>query len=316
MALPKKSATARKVSSGSSEAEFAGVRLTHPDKVLYPEGGITKFDLATYYSEVAEWMLPHVVDRPLAIVRCPEGSTKACFFQKHPAENVSEHLPQVNVSQQGAPDYNMMIGDLSGVISLVQIGVLEIHVWGSKAKTLEKPDRLIFDLDPDPGVAWSDVIKAARNVRATLEELELESFLKTTGGKGLHIVVPIQPKTEWDEANAFCRAVADFMVRLSPDRFIAKASKAARKGKIFIDYLRNGRGATAVAAFSTRNRPGATVSAPIAWDELTPSLHSDQFNIQNLPARLAKLKKDPWADIAKTKQSIHTSMLNRLLAAK
>ncbi len=145
-----------------------------------------------------------------------------------------------------------------------------------------------------------------------LEELGLASFLKTTGGKGLHLVVPVQPRAEWDEAKAFCRAVADFMVRAAPDRFVATMSKAARKGKIFIDYLRNGRGATAVAPYSTRDKPGATVSAPIAWEELTPSLHSDHFTIENLPARLARLKKDPWADIAKTKQSITAAMIKKL----
>ena len=202
-ALPRKPA-AGKGAGGPSDAEVADVRLTHPDKVLYPDRGITKHDLATYYSEVAEWMLPHVAHRPLAVVRCPEGSTKACFFQKHPGEKLSEHLLRVNISQQAAPEYNLMIEDLSGLISLVQIGVLEIHVWGSRAKTLEKPDRLIFDLDPDPQVVWSDVISAAKSVRAVLQEFELDSFLKTTGGTGLHIVVPIQPRTGWDEAKAFC----------------------------------------------------------------------------------------------------------------
>ena len=194
------------------------------------------------------------------------------------------------------------------------MGVLEIHVWGSRAEQLEKPDRLIFDLDPDPSVDWHEVIIAAREVRHLLEELGLVSFLKTTGGKGLHLVVPVQPRTEWDEAKAFCRAVADFMVLAAPDRFIATMSKAARKGKIFIDYLRNARGSTAVAPYSSRARPGATVSAPIAWDELTANLHSDHFTIENLPDRLSRLKKDPWADMAKTKQSITAAMMKRLAA--
>ena len=194
------------------------------------------------------------------------------------------------------------------------MGVLEIHVWGSRAKHLEKPDRLIFDLDPDPTVDWPAVVSAARQVRFLLEELGLTSFLKTTGGNGLHLVVPVQPRTEWEDAKAFCRAVADFMVRTAPDRFIATMSKAARKGKIFIDYLRNGRGATAVAPFSTRNRPGATVSVPIAWEELTASLRSDHFTIENLPARLSKLKKDPWAELPKTRQSITAAMVKHLAA--
>jgi bifunctional non-homologous end joining protein LigD len=298
--------------AAAGNEEFAGVRLSHPDKVLYPDRELTKQDLAEYYARVADWMLPHVVDRPLAIVRCPAGSGKPCFFQKHPGDGALDHLRQVNIAQAGAPEFNLAIDDLSGLISLVQMGVLEIHVWGSRTQHLEKPDRLIFDLDPDPAVDWPQVASAARAVRALLQELGLTAFLKTTGGKGLHIVVPVQPRTEWTEAKAFCRAVADFMVRAAPDRFIATMSKAARKGKIFIDYLRNGRGATAIAPYSTRARPGATVSTPIAWEELKSSLHSDHFTIENLPARLSKLKKDPWLDLAKTKQSITAAMLKRL----
>ena len=194
-------------------AVYAGVPLSHPDKVLYAGQGITKRDLAEFYIKVADWMLPHVIDRPLAIVRCPAGSGKPCFFQKHPSDGASNHLRQVNISEHGAPEYHLAIDDVSGLIALVQMGVLEIHVWGSRVKELEKPDRLIFDLDPDPSVAWPEVIKAARQVRLLLEELGLTCFLKTTGGKGLHLVVPVQPRTEWEEAKAFCRAVADFMVR-------------------------------------------------------------------------------------------------------
>jgi bifunctional non-homologous end joining protein LigD len=291
--------------------EWAGVHLTHPDKVLFPDQGITKGDLADYYTAVADWILPHVVGRPLAVVRCPAGSGKPCFFQKHPGEGSSEHLHPINVAESGTAEDNIAIDDLSGLIALVQMGVLEIHVWGSRVKQLEKPDRLVFDLDPDPSVDWPDVVSAARAVRLALEEVGLVSFLKTTGGKGLHVVVPVQPKTEWPEAKAFCRAVADFLVRTAPDRFVATMSKAKRKGKIFIDYLRNGRGAVAVAAYSTRAKPGATVSAPISWDELTPGLHSDHFTIENIPARLARLKKDPWGDLAKTTQSIAASMTKR-----
>ncbi len=297
---------------GAADNEWAGVRLSHPDKVLFPEHELTKRDLANYYAQVADWMLPHVVDRPLAIVRCPAGSGKPCFFQKHPGEAASNVLRQVNIAEKGKPEYHLAIDDLAGLISLVQMGVLEIHVWGSRTGNLERPDRLIFDLDPDPAVEWPQVIDAARAVRGLLEELGLTSFLKTTGGKGLHLVVPVQARTEWDEAKAFCRAVADCMVQAAPDLFIASSSKAARKGKIFIDYLRNGRGATAVAPYSTRAKPGATVSTPIAWEELTASLHSDHFTIENIPDRLGKLKNDPWADLAKTKQSITVAMRKRL----
>jgi bifunctional non-homologous end joining protein LigD len=221
-------------------------------------------------------------------------------------------LHPVDISQEGKPEYNVAIDDLAGLIALVQMGVLEIHTWGSRARQLERPDRLIFDLDPDPSVQWPQVVVAAREVRLVLEELGLTSFLKTTGGKGLHVVVPIQPRVGWDDAKAFCHAIADLMTRAAPDRYIATMSKAARKGKIFIDYLRNGRGATAIAPYSTRAREMATVSAPISWEELSPKLRSDQFTIENLPARLRKLKKDPWADFASTRQSITAAMRKRL----
>jgi bifunctional non-homologous end joining protein LigD len=295
-----------------ADFELSGVHLSHPDKILFPDHGLTKRDLANYYTQVADWMLPHVVDRPLAIVRCPAGSGKPCFFQKHPGEGASNQLRQVNISAAGKPEYHVAIDDVAGLISLVQMGVLEIHVWGSRAEQLEKPDRLIFDLDPDPAVDWPQVVNAARAVRGLLEELGLTSFLKTTGGKGLHLVVPVVPRLDWSEAKSFCRAVADLMVQAAPDQFIATMSKAARKGKIFIDYLRNGRGATSVAPYSTRAKPGATVSAPISWEELSARLHSDHFTIENLPLRLSKLKKDPWANMAKTKQSITAAMLKRL----
>ncbi len=254
----RETAVAKKPGKLSSDvAEISGVRISHPDRVLYPEQGITKLDLATYYERVATWMMPHVANRPLALVRCPGGRGSPCFFQKHPSEGPAEHLSQVDISEAGPPEYHVAIKDPAGLIALVQMGVLEIHVWGSQARRLEKPDRLIFDLDPDPAVAWPQVVTAAREVRLVLQELGLVSFLKTTGGKGLHLVVPVTPRLEWDEAKDFCRSVANFIVRAAPDRYIATMSKAARKGKIFIDYLRNGRGATAIAPYSTRARPGA-----------------------------------------------------------
>jgi len=309
----KAAATSVKKNSENGPIVVEGVTLSHPDKILYPEQGITKLDLAHYYETVAEWMLPHVMNRPLALVRCPGGRGKPCFFQKHPSEGGPKFLKEVDVSETSKPEYNLAIKNTAGLIELVQMGVLEIHVWGSEARTIERPNRLIFDLDPDPSVDWTDVIQAAREVRTVIEELGLKTFLKTTGGKGLHIVVPIQPKTDWEEAKPFCKAIADFMARVGPERYIATMSKAARKGKIFVDYLRNGRGATAVAAYSTRSRPGAPVSVPISWEELTPKIRPDTFNINNLPERLKKLRKDPWEGIESTKQSITKSMLNRLM---
>lgn len=295
-----------------SSAIVAGVQLSNPQKLLYPKDGITKLDLAHYYEQVAPWMLPHVENRLLSLVRCPAGSGKPCFFQKHPAEGSLEALRHYDVEESDGEDTYVAVKDLAGLVSLVQLGVLEIHVWGSLADRYEKPDRLIFDLDPDPAVEWANVVAAAKEVRLLLESLELTTFIKTTGGKGLHIVVPIQRRTTWEDAKAFCRAVADFLVAHAPDRYIAKMSKAARKGKIFVDYLRNDQGATAIAPYSTRNRPGAPVSVPITWDELSPRLKSNHFNVKNLSSRLAKLKNDPWAEMSKTRQSITAAMLKML----
>lgn len=307
-----KAAKAGTVNGNGASAMFGHVRISHPDKVLYSEEGITKSDLANYYAAVADWMLPHVIDRPLAVVRCPGGSRGPCFFQKHPGEGSSEYLRLVDISKTNEPEYHVAIDDEDGLMALVQMGVLEIHVWGSTTKHLEKPDRLIFDLDPGPGVEWPDVMTAAKEVRDVLEDLELASFVKTTGGKGLHIVVPVQARVEWDDAKAFCRAVANAIVKAAPERYIATMSKAARHGKIFIDYLRNGRGATSVAPYSTRSRPGATVSVPLSWDELNAKLHPGQFTIERVPARLERLKTDPWSGIGKTRQSISAAVLKKL----
>jgi bifunctional non-homologous end joining protein LigD len=221
-------------------------------------------------------------------------------------------LRRFDVQVKNEVEQHLALYDVAGLVSLVQMGVLEIHIWGSQADLYEKPDRLIFDLDPDPLVEWPAVVTAAKEVRLLLEELELVSFIKTTGGKGLHVVVPIHRRTIWENAKAFCRSVAEFMVAAAPDRYVAKMSKAARKRKIYVDYLRNDLGATAIAPYSTRNRNGAPVSVPITWDELSSHVTSNHFNIHNLQARLAKLKKDPWAEISKTKQSITASMLTKL----
>ena len=302
----------RSASSADANTTIAGIKLSHPDKLLYPDDGVTKVDLCHYYEEVATWMLPHVENRLLSLVRCPSGSGGKCFFQKHPGDGTSDVFKRFKVKESTKVEEHLALYNLSGLIALAQMGVLEIHIWGSQADKYEKPDRLVFDLDPDPSVSWPEVVTAAKEMRLLFEELELQPFLKTTGSKGLHIVVPIQRRITWADAKTFCRAVADFMVAAAPDRYIAKMSKVARKNKIFVDYLRNDEGATAIAPYSTRNRPGATVSVPISWDELTGRLKSDHFHIYNVPTRLAKIKKDPWRDIRTTKQSITALMLKRL----
>ena len=192
------------------------MHLSHPDKILYPDDNITKLDLAHYYEQVADWMLPHVENRLLSLVRCPGGSGQKCFYQKHPGNGTSDDLRRFDVKEKNKVEQHLALYDLPGLVSLVQMGVLEIHIWGSQADQYEKPDRLIFDLDPDPAVDWPEVVTAAKEVRLLLEELGLVSFIKTTGGKGLHVVVPVQRRTNWDDAKAFCRAVADFMVAAAP----------------------------------------------------------------------------------------------------
>jgi bifunctional non-homologous end joining protein LigD len=205
-----------------------------------------------------------------------------------------------------------LIEDLAGLVSLVQMGVLEFHPWAARKDNLERPDFLVFDLDPGQGVAWKDVVAGAKAMRDKLSELGLESFLRTTGGKGLHVVVPIARRTTWDDAKAFAKAVADAIVRDDPRRYIATMSKAKRRGKIFVDYLRNQRGATAIASYSTRARAGATIATPLAWSELTARLDPRKFTVKSVPARLAARKADPWADFAVQKQSISTKMMAAL----
>lgn len=296
--------TASDVNYDARMQEFAGVRLTSPEKVLYPEGRITKLDLAEYYQAIAPWMLPHIVNRPLVLVRCPEGRSKACFYQKHPPPGTPETLRQIPVREKTKLKPYLVVDDLAGLISLAQIGALEIHAWGSRADKIERPDRLVFDLDPDPEVEWSQVVASARQVRQFLEDLGLVSFVKTTGGKGLHLVVPIARRHDWDEAKSFCKLVAETIVRASPGHYTSNMSKAARTGKIFIDYLRNGRGATAVLPYSTRARPFAPVSTPLSWEELTAKTRSNRYTVSNLRQRLQTLKRDPWAEIDAVRQGL------------
>jgi bifunctional non-homologous end joining protein LigD len=275
--------------------------LTHPDRVLWEGEGITKLGLAEFYTEIADWILPQIVNRPLSLLRCPGGSQKECFFQKHAWAGLDEDLIQrVRVGDDDA----VAIQNLSGLLALVQAGVLEIHPWGSTLKNPEKPDRLVFDLDPGDGVSWDAVVQGALDVRDYLQDLNLESFVKTSGGKGLHVVVPLRPKASWDEAKAFAADVAAAMAKASPALYTDTMAKRARTGRIFIDYLRNGRGATAVAAYSTRARAGAPVSTPVAWEELPTIRSGNQYRFGNLAARLSHLRDDPWADFGNVDQVV------------
>jgi bifunctional non-homologous end joining protein LigD len=290
----------------------AGVRLTHPDRVLYPPQGITKRDLARLYETIADWILPHVRGRPLTLVRCPEGAEKDCFYMKHSGVWAPEALRRVKIQEKTKVGEYLVADDLQGLVSLVQMGILEIHTWNALADTVERPDRVVFDLDPDPSVGWDRVVAGAQALRGRLADLGLESFVKTTGGKGLHVVVPLRPASTWDESFAFSRALSEEMERAEPRAYTTSMPKAQRRGRILIDYLRNNRGNTSIAAYSTRARPGAPVSAPVTWEELARGVKPDQFHAGNIRQRLQSLKADPWKKYGTVRQRI-TAAIRRTL---
>jgi bifunctional non-homologous end joining protein LigD len=290
------------------------VSFTNLDKVLYPEQGLTKAALIAYYAVVADWILPHVADRPLTLVRCPNGPHQQCFFQKHKNETMIDAIrPLPLVEEDGEERIYMAIDDLDGLLAVVQLGSLELHTWGSHTATVDSPDLLVFDLDPDEGLPWDRVVEAAFDLRAWLEDIGLASWPKTTGGKGLHVCVPVAPRLDWDTAKAFTKAVADTLQGAAPARFTTNMSKAKRKGKIFVDYLRNGRGATFIAPYSTRRHAQAPVATPVTWDELEAGIDPASFTVQTIPARLDALSEDPWAGLLASRQSITAAMRRRVL---
>jgi bifunctional non-homologous end joining protein LigD len=284
----------------SGSVTVAGVTLTKPDRVYWEDAGVTKRMLAEYYARVWDLMAPHATGRVLALLRCPEGAARECFFQKHASAGIDTTRLRL-VPDDG--DKSIAIDGLGGLIALVQAGALEIHLRGSSIDHLEEADRLVFDLDPGPGVGWRAVIAAAREVRERLRDHELESFVKTTGGNGLHVVLPIHP-APWDAAKDFCRRLAEAMSADSPDRYTATIRKTARQNRIFVDYLRNSREATAIAPYSTRARPGATVATPLSWEQLGAQQAPNAFNVQNLIRRLSRLRHDPWAAMARLRQRL------------
>jgi bifunctional non-homologous end joining protein LigD len=286
------------------EIEIAGVRLTSPDKVLYPEQGITKRDLAEYYLAIADHILPHVAKRPITLVRCPTGRQKKCFYQRHAGSGVPPELGEVEISGFEESGAYLYIKDVKGLIALVQMGVLEMHPWGVRIDKPERPERMIFDLDPGEGLGFAEVMAAAEHVRGALGERGLVSFVKTTGGKGLHVVAPLERRHEWRDVKAFARGLAEDIAAGASQRYLTRVSKAERRGRIFIDYLRNDATSTAVAPYSTRARAGAPVAMPVAWDDLSPSLDPAAFNIRTVPAHVGKRRTDPWAEIGKVRQRL------------
>jgi bifunctional non-homologous end joining protein LigD len=295
-----KKAKAKPAGAGrAAEVRLHGsFHLTHPDRVYWVDVGVTKEDLAEYYLSVWYWMAPHVVGRPLALVRCPGGTKGECFFQKHVASAIKESPLRHTVD---AKEHDVIaVEKLDDVITLVQSGALEIHVRGSRLDALERCDRIVFDLDPGEGVSWKDIVAAASETRERLKAEKLESFAKLSGGKGIHVVVPIAD-SDWDTAKAFTQRVAVAMAADAPERYVAKMTKALRGGKIFIDYFRNSREATSVAAYSTRARAGAPVSVPLSWDQLAHSTAGNQYSVLDLKTHF---RHDPWAGIGKIRQKL------------
>ncbi len=292
-----------------NSSRIAGVHLTHPQRILYPDQGITKQQLAEFYEAIADFILPHIVNRPLSLVRCPKGRQSKCFFQKHLTESMPNTLRGIEIKEKYKKSKYVLIDDLSGLISLVQMSVLELHPWPARADRLDRPDQLVFDLDPGSGTKWGAVVRGALDVRGRLADLGLQSFVRTSGGKGLHVVAPIDRRTPWENLKRFAKGIAEGLALQFPKKYVATASKTKRKGKIFIDYLRNQRGATAIACYSTRARPGAPVATPIRWDELNDRLKPDHYTVQNLPKRITALTESPWTNFFSIRQSITKSML-------
>lgn len=288
----------------------AGVGISHPDRLIFPDTAATKLDLVRYYERIADWILPHLVDRPLTLVRCPTGLRPGsdpradCFYMKHSKVWTWPAIRRVRIREKTKVGEYMVADSLKALVSLVQMGVIEIHTWNSRVSDVERPDRIVIDLDPGARVSWRLVIQAARLVRELLLLLDLQSFIKTTGGRGLHVVVPLVPSADWAACLDFARAFAQALVRRQPSMFTERFAKTGRDEKILVDYLRNNRTNTSVAAYSTRATPDATVSVPITWQELSPARKPDRFTMHTVAQRLARRRVDPWRAYWKLKQRI------------
>jgi bifunctional non-homologous end joining protein LigD len=306
----------------ATRPNVAGVGISHPERIVFPALGATKLDLARYYDAIVPWLLPHLADRPLTLVRCPNGvSADAakrgpdCFYMKHSnVWAVPKEIRRVRIREKTKIGDYVIADSLTAVIGLVQLNVLEMHTWNSRAADVERPDRIVIDLDPGESVGWRAVVAAAKQVRDLFAALDLESFVKTTGGRGLHVVVPIVPRADWAECLAVARAFALALVRRRPDTFTERFAKAGRSGKILVDYLRNNRTNTSIAAYSTRARPGAPVSVPIAWSELSRLTSPDRFTIATVPARVARMRIDPWKAYNSTRQRLPRGAVDALEA--
>ncbi len=293
--------------AGIAAAEASCIKLTSPDRVVYPGQGVTKADLVAYYAAVADRMLPYIAGRPLSLLRCPQGRAKYCFFQKHDTGGFPDAMKSLMITEKdgGKEDY-FYIEDLAGLIAGTQMNVLEWHLWGSRIKDVEKPERIIFDIDPDEELGFEHIRSAAVDIGKELEAWGLESYPLVSGGKGVHVIAPLRPTTEWPEVKGFCKTLAQRLADREPERFVATMSKAKRKGKLFIDYLRNERGSTAIAPWSSRSRQGAPAAVPVSWDELETIKAANQFTLADAAERAKQ--PDPWKGYFDTTQSITKAM--------
>ncbi len=294
----------------SAGPTVAGIRISHPDRPIYPDLGVSKLDLVRYYDDIGEWIVPHVCGRPLTLVHCPAGIGGPCRYMKHAKAWGPTSLRRVNIQEKTKVGEYLIADNLSGVVALAQMGIVEIHTWNSTDDRIECPNRIVWDLDPGPQITWNQIIEAARLLRDVLSALGLKAWVKTTGGDGIHVVVPIVPKRDWSECLEFSREVSDALVRTNASLFTTTFKKFGRERKILIDFMRNNRTNTSICAYSPRARPGAHVSMPIDWSELkTPP---DRWTLSTVRQRLRRLRQDPWAGYWKAKQQISKASMQAL----
>ena len=306
-------ANARSISTrDDSPPTVAGVRVSHPDRLIYPDIGISKIQLARYFESIGEWILPHVLARPLTLVHCPDGLAAPCNYLKHAKAWGPNALRRVRIQEKTKVGEYLVADSVEAVVSLAQMGIVEIHTWNSTAEDIDHPNRLVWDLDPGPDVTWTQIVKAATLVREVLTTLGLKSWVKTTGGRGLHVVVPLEPNRTVAACLDFSRAVAEAIAQTDARLYTTKFAKEGRERKILIDYLRNNRTNTSVCAFSPRARPGAMVSMPLDWKELRDS--PERWTLLTVPRRLARLKRDPWEHYWRSPQKISNASFTALKA--
>lgn len=291
----------------SERPSVAGVWISHPERLIYPDLGISKIQLARYYEDVGVSMLPHVIGRPLTLVHCSEGLAAPCHYLRHAKAWGPTSLRRVRIREKTKIGEYLVADTLEALVSLAQMGIVEIHTWNVTDRNIERPNRMVFDLDPGPQVTWTQVVRAATLVRDVLKILMLDSWVKTTGGRGVHVVVPIRPKRDWSECLAFARHVSEAITRINPNLYTTTFKKAGRDDKLLIDYLRNNRTNTSICAFSPRARPGADVSMPVAWQDLNRGPES--WTVLTVPRRLNRQRTDPWAGYWRAKQQLSMSSI-------